>query len=241
MKRVSGVLGFLVLAFCLALPGFAQYGSGRTSLTIPATEAPYVTLDGVSATYGPATLLTVNYTAGKIYLGDTAVSVAAGQVSGLTASKATCNRPAYSACNIIYANSSGTVATTLVLATAQAAGNSVLAFAQTDTTKVTEIRYPWQDTGFPTISLSGALVLSTGAITPTQIAGTIATVGQAQTVTGIISGDSVRVVSHPVPTSLCPLVGAIASGTNEVTFYWSVLTAVACTPAAGTYKVLVTR
>lgn len=156
---LSLLLAFLVSFFAVPPPAFAQ-GVGRTRLKIRATEAPYVTRDGVSATYGPATLLLVNYTAGKLYLGDTPVSVAAGQLT-MTASKADCTGPAYTACNIVYANSAGTVASTLAIATAAASGNSILAYVQTSSTAVTEIRYPWETTlGDPAVSTASTIFAS---------------------------------------------------------------------------------
>lgn len=161
----TGALLSLLLAaalalFTLPLPAFAQFGMGRTRLNIKATQAPYVTLDGVTG-FAPATLLKVNFTSGNLYLGDTPVSVAAGQVIGLTASKTDCAGPTYTACDIVYANSSGTVAFTTAIATATASGNSVLAYVQTSSTAVTEIRYPWETTlGDPAVSTASTIFAS---------------------------------------------------------------------------------
>jgi len=143
---LSLVLAFLLSLFVVAPSAYAQYGVGRTGLKIAATQAPYVTLSGVSATYGPATLLTVNYTAGNVYLGSGPVAVVAGRVTSLTASRTSCDYPTYSSCDIVYADSSGTVAFTTAIGTARATGNSILAFVQTSATAVTKIQYPWQDT-----------------------------------------------------------------------------------------------
>lgn len=154
------LLAFLLSAFSFQPSALAQYGVARTGLKIAATQAPYVTLSGVSATYGPATLLKVNYTAGKLYLGDTPVSVAAGQLT-LTLSKTDCTGPAYSDCNIVYANSSGTVTFTAAIGTAAASGNSILAYVQTSATAVTEIRYPWETTlGDPAVSTASTIFAS---------------------------------------------------------------------------------
>ena len=155
-----GLLLALLVSFFAVPPSALAQGVGRTRVKIAATEAPFVTRDGVSATYGPATLLKVNYTVGKVYLGDTPVSVAAGQLT-MTASKADCTGPAYAACNIVYANSSGTVASTLAIGTAAASGNSVLAYVQTSSTAVTEIRYPWETTlGDPAVSTASTIFAS---------------------------------------------------------------------------------
>lgn len=84
-------------------------------------------------------------------------------------------------------------------------------------------------------------VFSSGSITPAATSAAIQTAGQTFTVTGLISGEPISVVSQPAPTSLCPLVAARVTAANTVTLYWSVLTAAACTPAAGTYYFNVPR
>lgn len=145
-KKTGAVLYGLALLAMLLIPVQAlraQYGVGRTDFNSVATEAPYVTQNGVSATYTRASGLYVNNTAGKIYLGGAAVSVSASQTL-TTASKTNCDGPAYSSCNIIYANSSGTVASTATLSTARAYGNTILAYVETSATAVTSIIYPWQ-------------------------------------------------------------------------------------------------
>jgi hypothetical protein len=101
--------------------------------------------------------------------------------------------------------------------------------------------YTWSGSAFVlTSSTAGNSVLSTGSVTPTATSAAIQTVAQTFTVTGLVSGADIVVVSEPAPTSLCPLVEARATGANTVSLYFSVLTAAACTPAAGTYKVMVT-
>ena len=84
-------------------------------------------------------------------------------------------------------------------------------------------------------------VLSTGSITPTATAATIGVATQTFSVTNLSATDLVVVVSMPAPTALCPLVSARATGANTLSLDFAVLTAVACTPAAGTYKILVIR
>lgn len=242
----TGALLSVLLAALISLfsfmPSASAQGVGRARLKIASTEAPYVTLDGITTSagtgYGRATLLTVNYTTGKVYLGDTAVAVTGGHLTGLTASQGTCTAPAFSACNVIYSDSSGTVATSLYPLVAYVAGNTVLAFVQTNTTKVTEIRHPWE------VTLTSPYILltaSTGVISPGNTSGAIETVGQAFALTGLASGDKVALVSQPSAQSLCPATSARATGTDELTIYFTALTAAACTPKSGTYVVSVMR
>ena len=84
-------------------------------------------------------------------------------------------------------------------------------------------------------------VLSTGSITPAASSAAIQTAGQAFTLNGVISGEPLVVINQPAPTSLCPLVAARATAANQVTLYFTTLTAAACTPAAGTYMFEVPR
>jgi hypothetical protein len=82
---------------------------------------------------------------------------------------------------------------------------------------------------------------TTGSITPAATAASIQTAAQTFTVNGLVSGEPIFVVSQPAPTSLCPLVAARVTAANTVSLYWTTLTAVACTPAAGTYNITVPR
>lgn len=138
--------------------------------------------------------LGVAWTAGTVNNGGHPVSVTAG-TGTLTASQNSCASAAFSACNFVYVNSSGTVANTTTAATAAAAGNTLLAYVETGTSTITQIVYPWQAgsmwTGIPqgvlasqnTIGLgsnggsSGVLNLSgstSGTVTvqPQAVAGT---------------------------------------------------------------------
>lgn len=80
-----------------------------------------------------------------------------------------------------------------------------------------------------------------GSFTGSASAAAIGIATQTVTVTGVTATDMVAVVSSPAPTALCPLTTARATGTNTVSLDFAVLTAVACTPATGTYKFLVIR
>ena len=161
MKRIATVLEFLLLTFCFTVPTYGQVRGGRTIQNIAPLSAPLVTQAGVSTTYGPTSLLKVNVKAGNLYLGSVPVSVAATQLTGLTASKTDCSGPVYADCDIVYANASGTVAFTTAIGTAAASGNSVLAYVETSATAVTGIRYPWETTlGDPAVSTASTLFAS---------------------------------------------------------------------------------
>jgi hypothetical protein len=84
-------------------------------------------------------------------------------------------------------------------------------------------------------------VFSTGAITPAASSAAIQTAAQTFTLTGAISGEPIMITSQPAPTSLCPLVAARVTAANTVSLYFTTLTAVACTPAAGTYMFVLPR
>lgn len=78
-------------------------------------------------------------------------------------------------------------------------------------------------------------VLSTGSITPTATAAAIGVALQTFALNGVIANEPLQVVVQPAPTALCPLVSVRASAANTVQLGFAVLTAAACTPAAGTY------
>lgn len=78
---------------------------------------------------------------------------------------------------------------------------------------------------------------TTGSITPAATAAAIGTSQQTFTVTGLTTGMDVWVVG-PAPTALCPNTGARVSAANTLQLDFATMTAVACTPAAGTYNVI---
>lgn len=126
MKKVLSVVLTLLMAMS-ALPAFAQ------------------------ANYRPPTVyvssgLTVKRTAGTVNNGGKPVSVAADTTgTAMTDAKNDCAAPTYTACNIIYSNSTGTVSTTTAIATASASGNVILAYVTTAAGAVTSIVYGWQN------------------------------------------------------------------------------------------------
>lgn len=88
---------------------------------------------------------------------------------------------------------------------------------------------------------AGAQILGFSAsLTPTATSAAIQTVEQSFTVTGLLTTDRVF-INGPAPTSLCPPVTARVSAANTLAIGFSVLTAAACTPASGTYKIVAFR
>ena len=82
--------------------------------------------------------------------------------------------------------------------------------------------------------LKGYFIVS-GTITPAATSAAIQTVAQAFTLTGLEPTDRVFLISQPAPTSLCPVTSVGVAAVNSVNLYFTVLTAAACTPAAGTF------
>ena len=188
--------------------------------------------------------LSVQWTPGLIYVGNGPVNIAGNSIT-VAANKTTCAASAIvsgtDSCNYIYSNAAGTIATTTAIGTAIAAGNSLLALAVSNASGVTSLQAPYQSTlGTAGLTTSGYFLI-TSSITPTATSAAIQTVGQAFTFTGAVSGDNIVLVNYPAPTSLCPATEARATGANSVTIYFTVLTAAACTPVAGSYVILVIR
>lgn len=88
-------------------------------------------------------LLNLTWTAGTVNNGGHAVAITSGSTNA-TAAMTSCAAPIYSACNFLYANSSGTVSATTTLATAMASGNTLLAMAETNGTVITKLSFPNQ-------------------------------------------------------------------------------------------------
>lgn len=84
------------------------------------------------------------------------------------------------------------------------------------------------------------IVVYAPSLTPAATAAAIGTTQQTFTVTGLDTADKI-IVNGPVPTSLCPMVGARVSATDTLQLNFATLTALACTPAAGTYNIVAIR
>lgn len=78
------------------------------------------------------------------------------------------------------------------------------------------------------------------SFTPVATAAAIGTTEQALTATGVALDDVVY-VNAPSITALCPLVGARVSAASTVQLQFATMTAAACTPAAGVYRVVAVR
>ena len=119
------------------------------------------------------------WTAGTINNGGHAVAVTAGSTA-TAASLTDCTYPNFGACDILYANSSGTVAVTATIGTANASGNTILAYIETD------------GSGYPT---SIVLPLQSGSgWTNTSRSGNTAASGQYCGSTGTCSHSAIGTV-----------------------------------------------
>lgn len=109
-----------------------------------------------------AVTTSVYWTAGTINNGGKAVAVSAGSAA-LGATKTDCTPPGFSACNILYADSTGTVAITTSAYTASAVGNTIMAYIETSAASVpTNIVLPqqsnmvWNATAAPQVGYTSA-------------------------------------------------------------------------------------
>lgn len=206
--------------------------SGLAQMLGPNFELPFVTAGSTGyIKYTAGTIYPDGHTAGGIYI---AASAAAGVA--LDASKNSCVYPAFTTCDIAYANSSGTVAVTTSIATAKAAGDTVLAYIETNASKVpTKITYPYQLTvamppfnlatdvignlpatnGGPSISDCGTSATCAAPTSPTT--GIIVTVGHV----AMSAATSVTVTGMPTFTSATSF-NCSASDPTHATYAWMV-------------------
>lgn len=162
-------------------------------------------------------LLNFTWTAGTVNNGGHAVAIAAGSTNA-TAAQTDCAAPTYTACNFLYANSSGTVASTVTLATAGASGNTILAFAETNGTVITKLSFPLQNSG---VGLAGIGVITSPTLVTPNIG--VATGTSLDLTAGLdvgVAGTTVGTVAMHNATSgtitLQPTTGAL--GTVTATF-----------------------
>ncbi|MDP3093720.1 MAG: hypothetical protein Q8N16_03055, partial [bacterium] len=78
------------------------------------------------------------------------------------------------------------------------------------------------------------------SLTPVATAAAIGTSSQTFAVTGLAVTDKI-IVNGPAPTALCPMVSYRVSLLDTLQLDFATLTAVACTPAAGTYNIVAIR
>ena len=84
------------------------------------------------------------------------------------------------------------------------------------------------------------MVVYAPSLTPAASAAAIGSYEEEFTVSGIATTDKLF-VNGPVPTALCPLVAIRPTDTDKVKMTFATLSALACTPAAGTYTILAIR
>ncbi len=208
MKKIFTVFALLVLA----VVAFGQAPAG-TQPQGPFYEAPYCT--------GSSSALTVACTGGTVYIGGLAVPVTAGTVSSLTASKSNCEAPAFSSCDIIYADDAGALHFSATIGTAQGTTNAILAYVTTNTVNTLTTVQSWRSTGSPpavgSTTGSGASVL---ANTPTLITpvlgaatGTSIALGGGTALTTTNQTGTGSLVLATSPTLVTPVIGA-ATGTS---------------------------
>lgn len=159
---------------------------------LPTTEAQTnLTFPNVSQN----TSTSVKWTAGTVNNGAHAVSVSASTAS-VSAYRDACTAPSFTACNIVYANSSGTVsvvATSNAIITANSSGNTILAYVETTAAgAISRIVYPQQaSVANLMISMSTECLASTSCAAPVSVsgmrvaAGSATLSGGAVTITGI--------------------------------------------------------
>lgn len=165
-----------VLAQLPHTPGYTDYSVLQAQVNL---KIPNVTSN---ASY---TALSIKWTAGTLDSGGHAVSVTAGSAT-LTSLQNNCVAPTYPACNILWANSSGTVsvtATSTGIATAAATGNSIMAYIETSSTAITRVVYPPQAS---TAQMPNSLRIDCGTsaacASPTSVVAALRAAGGAVTV-----------------------------------------------------------
>ena len=211
------------------------YAQFLSEFALPALNGSGTTLSCL----GCSTTSTQGYGAGLITVGVTTTQIIAGTVTLSGGALNNCAPPAYSSCGFIYWPGSGSsLSFTTNFNVADAAGDVIVTLMTTNASNVPVAAYPY--TGQTEITPQ-LFELSTASITPTATSAAVQTVGQTFTLTGIASGEFLSLINQPAPTSLCPTTGVRASGANQITLYFTVLTASACTPAAGVYTFLPIR
>lgn len=216
----------IVMALILCLTPILSFGQGGTQQDSPVQvniRLPKPIRN---------TALNVKWAAGTVANGGHLVAVAAGNTA-VTSSKTTCAQPISTTCNIIFVNSSGTVANTSTPSTAFAVGNTVLAYVETSATVITAITYPsvitdtsFLSVGLPTYSC-GASLAAAGACANTflgnsfhVVTGSFLLAGNTSTVTGIApaftSATSWWCVANDVTTRANPVQAIPGSGSTVV-------------------------
>lgn len=152
------------LTFALILV-LAFVGIGWADSTLPgALRAPTVKTGAVTTS--------IYWTAGTVANGGDSVAITAGS-HALDASETSCAAPLYSACDILYANSSGTVDLTTDIYTASASGNVILAFIETNGSSVPTNIVLGSQNGAVSLAASGSRVASVSTAAAGSVLGAI--------------------------------------------------------------------
>jgi hypothetical protein len=177
--------------------------------------------------------LQVNYTAGKIVVGGTIVSLVSGNVT-VTDAMTDCSAPSYLACNFVYWPGTGTtLATTTSVGTAYAPNNRILAFVMASGGNISSITPI-------TITLPTSLTLSAYWVSPGACQQTVsgnATGTNGQTVSGASFTPTIQSQTSATGTNthtfLCNISPPVRpSSVVDVSFYYGVQTSNLGTQAA---------
>jgi len=176
------------------------------------------------------TATSVGWTAGTANNGGHAVTIAAG-TAAVTLDRQICTAPLFSSCNIVYANSGGTVAVTAAsnaITVAMGPGNVPLAFVETSTTAISRIVFPQQAStavmpSTITVNCGITVTCTSGAGGGYLGTGIIIAYGTAATVAGVAAITGLPFTS----SSSYGCVGSLAATTTGTT------TGVSCVPASG--------
>ena len=223
-KRIKAylVLGFVALWGVLIVHNNLDVLYGQANLKMPNVTQ--------------ATTTSVKWTAGTLDNGGHAVTVTASS-AGVTANRTTCAAPAYNQCNIVFANSGGTVsvsAASNALFTATQSGNTIMAYVETNGAgTITRIAYPQQvSTSFTAPAVVTECLASSTCAAPLTGLGVYVAQGSATlaagtvTVTGISPAFSAFNATTLAPSYGCfAILNATTSGPG---------TTYSCVPVSGT-------
>jgi hypothetical protein len=186
--------------------------------------------------------LTLPCYGGQINIGNGPVTVNPQSVT-LTANQTSCARPAMTACDFVYVNSTGTISFSTSFLTATANGNSLLGYAQTNATGVTWFQGAYQDSfGVSVNSQLNDYYQFVPAVGPCigTVSGNSSGTNGSTTVGGVaVVQDSTSVTGTNTHSYTChmPLLSRTTSGKGivsivDVTFFYGVQTASLGTQAA---------
>lgn len=236
-KNLSKFAAAGLLAFALVLTA----GSAQAALTFGATAVTTdgaLTIDGVAAsvyTLGAST------TTGTITIGGSAQTGAINIGNASSTAVTTINIGTNTQANVVTIGSTTGAATLNLKA---GSGGVVVTGVLTATSPVFTTPALGAATA-TSVAIGGGTVITgvvvyTPTLTPAATAAAVGTTQQTFTVTGLATTDKL-IVNGPVPTSLCPMTGYRASAVDTLQLDFTTLTAAACTPPTGVYKIVAIR